>query len=446
MFLDEARIASQLHHGNIVAVLDYGVDQGHPFQVLEFVDGLDLSQLRALGRRDARAADPPASLPPALALAICTNVAHALAHAHAAVGVDGHSLGIVHRDVSPANILVSWSGDVKLGDFGIAFARGRLETTQAGLAKGTLAYMAPEQIMRGEIDGRSDLFALGCVLHALIAGASPLAGENAMADLIAGAPLALAPELPDDVRAIVARATRLARSDRFAGATEMAAALGAALAARIATDPRSLLSEWLARIRAEPVAPPPGKLDAPLGVGHVFSGVRATEGAGATDSGFAETPARRRFHRAKVAAALLPAAIGIGALVAWPRTQPVATVPDGPRPAVVAVPAPDAAPAATPAPAPPAPVAASATPRPRPRRVAAPADPGSGVIAIGGQGAVKAEILVDGQSLGYAPKLLDLPVGEHECVLVQPGGHRLSRTLRVLATHTPSQPLRWVVP
>src|SRR5262249_20133381 len=159
----------------------------------------------------------------------------------------------------------------------------------------------------------SDLFALGCVLHALVAGASPLAGENAMADLIAGAPLVLARDLPDDVRAIVVRATRLSRSERFASATGMAAAPRPALARRITTDPRSVLREWLTRVRGAWPAPAGAKLDALVGVGHVLSGVRATEGS--VDTGTSEAPARRRFHRLKVAAALLPAAIGIGALV-----------------------------------------------------------------------------------------------------------------------------------
>src|SRR5262249_44263343 len=279
MFLDEARIASQLHHAGVVAVLDYGVADAHPFQVLEYIDGVDVNALLELGR----AAGAP--LPVELALAICTDIAHALDYAHRALGADGRPLGIVHRDVSPANILVGWSGDVKLSDFGIAFARGRVEETAAGLAKGTLLYMAPEQLMRGELDGRTDLFALGCVLHRLIAGASPLAGETAMADLIAGAPLVLSPTLPDDVRAVVARATRLARADRFPDAAAMAEALGQALARRIDTDPRSRMNAWLTQVKpgAErgPVA---GRLDPLLGVGLVFSGVRATEEARSSDS------------------------------------------------------------------------------------------------------------------------------------------------------------------
>jgi serine/threonine-protein kinase len=450
MFFDEAKIASRLHHAHIAAILDYGVDEaGHPFQVLELVDGVDVGRLVALG------ADAGAPLPVELALSICTDIAHALEHAHGAVDADGRSLGIVHRDVSPANILVSWSGDVKLTDFGIAFARGRLETTSVGVAKGTLLYMAPEQMMRGEVDGRTDVFALGCVLHSLVAGASPLAGESTMADLIAGAPLGLAPGLPADVREIVARATRLLRTERYASAGEMAGALGTALARRIATDPRSVMREWLTRLR--PRTDAVGRLDALLGVGLVFSGVRATAGAQPTGTGGIERPARRRFYRLQVAAALLPVAIGIGALAMWPRAEggrgdgggigdgggggDGGGIGDGGGggglgreidAAVVAAAVVDAG-------------VASAPRGHRPPPVRPPAPSGTGVVAVGGDGALRAEIIVDGESRGYAPKVLELAVGAHKVVLILPGGRQVERSVAVLPTHTPSAPLRVMV-
>src|SRR5207237_6362173 len=107
MFLDEARIASHLHHANIVSVLDYGLADQRPFQVLEFVDGLDLQSAVALAKERG------APIPVEVALHVCTEVAHALQHAHQARGPDGQPLGIVHRDVKPANILVPYDGDVK---------------------------------------------------------------------------------------------------------------------------------------------------------------------------------------------------------------------------------------------------------------------------------------------------------------------------------------------
>lgn len=461
MFLDEARIASQLHHGNIVAVLDYGVADGHPFQVLEYVDGMDAAHLTALGEHFGT------PLPIELALAICTDIAHALEHAHTATDASGRLLGIVHRDVSPANILVSWSGDVKLTDFGIAFARGRLETTSAGIAKGTLLYMAPEQIMRGAIDGRTDLFSLGCVLHTLVSGVSPLARESAMADLVAGAPLVLSDELPPDVRPIVARATLLARDARYATAGEMAGVLGAVLARRIATDPKSLVRDWLQQLRRASPPPPAGKLDGLLGADLIFSGTRATaNGRADVEPNQVERPARRRFYRLQIAAAATPLVIAGLALALWPRgaSEEMHDAPllgdaaTAPVPPVMPPLAPfDAPPELLPI------VDASASSSDAPRRVIVPHRPsppaplrpdaavrpsagiGVGTMAIGGELAVRAEIFVDGVARGFAPRTLQLPAGEHEVVLVLADGKRFTHRIQLLATHTPSAPYRLIV-
>ncbi len=251
MFLDEARIASQLHHANIVSILDFGVADGVPFQVLEFVDGTDAYELERMGR------DAGKPLPVELALHICAEIGHALHYAHEATGANGERLGIVHRDVSPQNILVSWTGDVKLTDFGIALARGRLERTIAGITKGKPAYMAPEQATGGEVDPRTDVFALGCVLHALAgAGLSPLAGENRMADLLAGVELPLNETVPPDVREIVARAVKRSKHLRFESAAAFAEACGRALHARIDRDARTVMREYIEGLRGKAAEPP----------------------------------------------------------------------------------------------------------------------------------------------------------------------------------------------
>jgi serine/threonine protein kinase len=180
------------------------------------------------------------------------------------VDAQGQALRIVHRDVSPENVLVSWAGDVKLSDFGIALAEGRLEKTADGVMKGKLAYMAPEQATGGAVDARADVFSLGCVLHMLVAGDSPLARDTALAQLLGGGELDLAPELPDDLRPIIAQAVRRSRYDRYASASAMAEAMSAALRGRLTGDVRIAVGEWMAQVRPprtaapEPVAQPKG--------------------------------------------------------------------------------------------------------------------------------------------------------------------------------------------
>lgn len=245
-FLEEARIASSLHHAGIVAVLDFGVMDGTPFQVLELVDGLNADQLidRAGGGK----------LPTDVALAIAADVAHALHHAHEARDAAGADLAIVHRDVKPSNVLLSWAGDIKLSDFGIAFARGRAIQTETGLAPGSWTFMAPEQRTRSAVDRRADVFSLGCTLHALLTGDSPQRDFDVAIALTAGTPLALAGRFDDDVRAILERALRPSPAERYATAGELAHALGAALARRLTRDPRSRVQEFLTPLREAPAA------------------------------------------------------------------------------------------------------------------------------------------------------------------------------------------------
>jgi serine/threonine protein kinase len=231
-------------------VLDFGVANGVPFQVMEFVEGADLSRLTRMG------VDAGSPLPPELALHVCLQVAHALRYAHEATDATGKALRIVHRDVSPENVLVSWAGDVKLSDFGIAFAEGKLEKTAQGVMKGKLLYMAPEQATAGTVDPRADLFSLGCVLHGLLSGQSPLAGDDPLTHLLAGGELALSPALPADVRPIVERAVRRSRFERYETAGAMAEALGVALAARLSRDPRMAMQEWISKIKQEVVPQP----------------------------------------------------------------------------------------------------------------------------------------------------------------------------------------------
>ncbi|NVI97054.1 protein kinase [Myxococcus sp. AM009] len=457
MFLDEARIASRLHHANILSILDYGVVEGVPYQVLEYVDGVDAERLRQRGLEVGE------DFPVELALHVCAEVAHALQYAHEAKDGAGESLEIVHRDVSPSNILVSWTGDVKLADFGIALARDRQERTLAGLTKGKPAYMPPEQVTRGELDGRSDLFALGCVLHALLTGHSPLAGEDRMADLLAGKELELSDALPADVRELIARAVRRARHQRFQSAAEFAEATGEVLAARSGRAGRALLCEWMARVRAKEeearARPVSGWAGSFLEVEQLLGGVVVPEPGTAT--GGSATPPPRIEQRAQRRRWPWLAVLALGGLVAvWPWRLGQEVAPPVPALQPVSVPVPPAPEKDEVAPAerlPPAPVQAPVTraaPRaqePPPKRLvrapARPASGGSGALTVGGEGALRAVVIIDGERRGHAPLLIELPVGEHVLELKTPDGHLIGpERIQLTEFHTPAAPLRWVVP
>ena len=271
MFLDEALTASRLHHAGIVSVLDYAVVDDAPFQVLELVDGWDASFLLRAAKARGQ------TMPPDIALYLATEVAHALAYAHEARDERGVPLGIVHRDVKPSNMLVSRGGDVKLGDFGIALARERASKTTGFVARGTPAYMSPEQLLgSGMVDVRTDIFALGCTLHALVTGTSPLSDETARAAMMSGGNLRLDPTLAPGIGRIVERAVSIAAPARFASAREMAVAMGGELAALLRTDPKTRMLEWLSTLTL-PVRPPS---TATLGV--VSSAPKTTMGVSAT--------------------------------------------------------------------------------------------------------------------------------------------------------------------
>jgi serine/threonine protein kinase len=164
MFIDEAKLAAQLSHPNIVQIYDLGKASGFYYIAMEYVDGLDL---RALLRRIREHQLP---MPEALAASVAMKVASALDYAHRKRAIDDQELRLVHRDISPQNILVSYDGTVKLVDFGIAKAATKSNHTQAGALKGKLLYMSPEQALGEPLDGRSDLFSLGLVLAELLTG------------------------------------------------------------------------------------------------------------------------------------------------------------------------------------------------------------------------------------------------------------------------------------
>jgi len=164
MFIDEAKLAAQLSHPNIVQIYDLGKASGFYYIAMEYVDGRDLRSVLRKVR------DYKLPMPEALAATVIMKIASALDYAHRKRAVDDKELKLVHRDISPQNILISYEGAVKLVDFGIAKAATKSTQTQSGALKGKLLYMSPEQALGEPLDGRSDIYSLGLVLTELLTG------------------------------------------------------------------------------------------------------------------------------------------------------------------------------------------------------------------------------------------------------------------------------------
>jgi len=225
MFLIEARLAAALHHHNIVQVYDIGEENGKPYFAMEYVHGEDLRRLltEVVRKRE--------QVPVPMAVTIVTAVARALHHAHEQRGSDQQSLGIVHRDVSPANIIVGYDGNVKVVDFGIARAAMRRTETQAGMLKGKAPYMAPEQCTGAPVDRRSDVFGLGIVLYELVTARRLFKGDNdfsTMSMIVGGTfpkPSTIRKDLPPDLERIILRALSREPEARYQTAELMFTAL-----------------------------------------------------------------------------------------------------------------------------------------------------------------------------------------------------------------------------
>src|SRR5690348_8710389 len=223
MFVDEAKIALGLNHPNIIQVFDFGAVGDTYFLAMEYVEGLDL--LRVL----QEAAKARVRLPYGISAYIVQQVAKGLDYAHRKADEFGQPLAIVHRDISPQNILLSWDGAVKIVDFGIARARDVHE--EQGVIKGKFAYMSPEQARGEPVDCRSDVFAAGIVLFELVC-ARPLfhgKGKEALEMVKSGAiprPRDFAPELPEALERMMLKALAFHRDDRFQTARDLQHELG----------------------------------------------------------------------------------------------------------------------------------------------------------------------------------------------------------------------------
>ena len=250
MLLDEARLASTIRHPNVVPTLDVVAEQDELLVVMEYVEGDSLASLARL----AQAADERIPIP--LAASIVAQVLHGLHAAHEARDRNGAPLGIVHRDVSPQNVLVGVDGVARVLDFGIAKAASRATSTDDGQLKGKAAYMAPEQLQHGSVDRRTDVFAAAIMFWELLTGRRLFLGDSpaqTMGRILhdpIDSPLRWAPDVPIELSLITMRGLERDPDARFASAEEMALAIEDAIAL---PRPKEI-GQWISRVAASSIS------------------------------------------------------------------------------------------------------------------------------------------------------------------------------------------------
>ncbi len=249
-FLDEARLAARIRHPNVVPTLDVVATEGQLFLVMEYVQGESLSRLlRASSEKKVK-------VPPRVAIGIMVGALNGLHAAHEAKNEKGEPLAMVHRDVSPQNILVGVDGAPRVLDFGVAKASGRLQTTRSGQLKGKVAYMSPEQLRSESVDRRSDIFSAAIVVWETLTARRLFTGESEGAVLSSVlltpivAPSKFAPEIPPALDAIVLKGLERDPAKRWATAQEMANALEDALPPATARQ----VAEWVDTLASEALA------------------------------------------------------------------------------------------------------------------------------------------------------------------------------------------------
>jgi len=254
-FIDEANVTVQLHHGNIVPVLELADEGGELFIVMEYLPGRDLKAILHRLKAQRR------SFPIDLALFVAGEICDGLDYAHRRTGADGHPLHIVHRDVSPSNVMLGAAGEVKLVDFGIARARGSLHQSISGTLQGKFAYMSPEQAEGLQVDPRSDIFSTGLVLYEMLTGGRPLEGDSETDTLRrvrqarVAPPSTLRSDIPPEIDALVLKALAPAPEARHVTAAAMRREMATVLASLHSAADASMLHRFLADVFPEGVVP-----------------------------------------------------------------------------------------------------------------------------------------------------------------------------------------------
>ncbi|MEM9488250.1 MAG: serine/threonine-protein kinase [Myxococcota bacterium] len=254
MFADEARIATELDHPNIARVLDFGYHDGQHYMALEHIHGRDV---RSIFRLYSFRGMP---VPLAQACYIAIEACAGLDYAHNYVSFDGRPLKVVHRDISPQNLLLSFDGELKVIDFGIAKATGRVATTANGWIKGKMRYMAPEQMRGMPLDHRADLFSLGVVLFELVTGQRLFPSDDTMEivrrihNAEVPRPSSINPDLPPAIDRIILTALSESPDQRFKSASEFADALMAVVQHQGYYMSRNQIADWMKDVYAEEYA------------------------------------------------------------------------------------------------------------------------------------------------------------------------------------------------
>lgn len=367
MFIDEARLAARIRHPNVVPVLDVVATDGELSLVMEYVQGETLSWLFRRARKLEKL------IPVSVVASVIVGVLEGLHAAHEAVSETGSPLGIVHRDVSPQNIMVGVDGISRVLDFGIAKASVRLQTTKDGQLKGKLQYMAPEQIRSVPVDRRTDIYAVSAVLWEALGGRRLFDAENEaaiMCKVLEGnAPRlrSVDPSIPEAIEAVVARGLALNPDDRFQSAQEMAIAIERSVSLASTRE----VGQWVQSLASKNLAKRSNEVaeieSVSANIRDFFPRVSADHGDLRSDANIdgvsrpapvAESnasswppPRSRRTLWIAVGAALLLGALGVAAVFAAVAgseggIEPAAVASDGP-PELGAVPSANVAPATT---------------------------------------------------------------------------------------------------
>jgi serine/threonine-protein kinase len=445
MFLDEAQLVARLDHPAIAQVYDFGEDGERLFLAMEYVGGISFEELAQ--RRP----------PPLVAARVMAEVCRGLHAAHEATDLRGEPLGVVHRDVSPQNLMLTFDGKVKVLDFGIAYLKSRSAPhTEVGIIKGKPSYMTPEQTRGERVDRRTDVFSACAVLHELLTGARLFTGESLyevaikIRDLWVEPPSTTAGVLPAGLDAIVMRGLAKAPDERYPTALGMAEALDAIVARDGGETVQAYADRELAADRQQHRAFLQAVTSSPRAEGEARGRaeevdptlIRARALGETTGSLVGRAPGRRR-RGVLVAGGLVAVALlsGLWLALRSPPTVPVppvaVTASAQPAPAGVEVTDPAAPPPAS------EPVEADGGAKVGPRKArrlrpetkeveSAPA--GFGFVTVGAD--PYALVRIDGEDAGVTPIIKRrLPAGSHEIVLIDPDDERvrLERRIRLLA-------------